>query len=159
MLAFDQTVYDSLKYIHVVASIVWVGSGLYFQFQGTRLRRVDDPSQLAVFSQQVAATGTTLLVPASLVVLAAGIALVLYTPALGFTDAWILIGLIGYAATFVTGAFFIGPTAGKIGATIQREGPEAPTVAPMIARLFTISRIDQVVLLFVIWAMVFKPGA
>lgn len=38
---------------------------------------------------------------------------------LGFTDTWILLGLIGYAATFVTGNFVIRPTAEKIAASIS----------------------------------------
>jgi hypothetical protein len=87
-----------------------------------------------------------------------GISMVLYTPAIGFTTTWILIGLLGYAATFVTGAFFLGPAAGKLGKAIEAEGPESPAVQAGIARIFAISRIDQVVLVLVIADMVFKPG-
>ena len=97
--------------------------------------------------------------PVSLTVLVMGIVLVLCTPALGFTDTWILVGLIGYAATFVTGAFFIGPTSGKLAKEMETEGPDSPAVQARIRKIFAISRIDQIVLLVVIADMVFRPGA
>jgi uncharacterized membrane protein len=159
VLAFSSDVYNTFKFVHVFAAIVWVGAGLYFQFQATRLNRLGDPGRLAVFSKDVEFAGLRLLMPASIVVLLAGIAMVLYSPGLNFSDTWIAIGLMGYAATFVTGAAFIGPTAGKLGAAIEADGPDAPEVAALRKRIFTISRIDQVVLFLVIVAMVFKPGA
>lgn len=85
--------------------------------------------------------------------------MVLYSPALDFSDTWIAIGLIGYAATFVTGAAVIGPTAGKLGAALEAGGPDAPEVVALRKKIFTVSRIDQVVLFLVTVAMVFKPGA
>ncbi len=67
--------------------------------------------------------------------------------------------MLGYAATFVTGMFFIRPTAEKLAAAAASEGPTSPTTQALIARIFAISRVDQVVLLLVILDMVFKPGA
>ena len=161
MIAFSTDVYNTFKLVHVFAAILWVGAGLYFQFLGTRLNRLadPDPERLAVFSKDVEFAGLRLLMPASILVLLAGIAMVLYSPVLNFSDTWIAIGLIGYAATFVTGAVFISPTAGKLGAAIEAGGPDAPEVATLRKKIFTVSRIDQVVLFLVIVAMVFKPGA
>jgi hypothetical protein len=38
------------------------------------------------------------------------------------------------------------------------EGPSSPTTQALIARIFAISRIDQVVLLLAVADTVFKPG-
>jgi hypothetical protein len=84
--------------------------------------------------------------------------MVLYSPVYNFSDTWILLALVGFAATFVTGAFFIGPTAGRIATLMETEGPTSPAVQAGIRRIFLVSRIDQVVLLLVVADMVFKPG-
>jgi uncharacterized membrane protein len=157
MLAFSSEVYDTLKLIHILAAVIWVGAGLYFQYAGTRLKRSGTPEQMAGFAGNLAAAAP-LLVAASITVLVAGIALVLYAPALDFTDTWIWLGLLGYAATFVTGMFVIRPRADRLAEVMTSEGPTSVTAQALIGQLFTIGRIDQVVLVLVIAVMVFKPG-
>ena len=159
VLAYTEGVYETLKYVHILSAIVWVGTGLYFQYQATRLNRIGDPERMAAFTKDIEFTGKTLLLPASILVLAMGIAMVLYAPFLEFEDTWIAIGLVGSIATAVTGSVFIGPTAGKIGWLIEEQGPASPEVQAATRKIFMVSRIDQVVLLLVIAAMVYKPGA
>jgi uncharacterized membrane protein len=158
VLAFSSEVYDTLKFLHIAGAVVWVGSGLYFQYAGTRLRRAGDAEAFAAFAKQVVAA-TPLMIGSSVSVLVAGLALVLYAPGLDFTDAWIVLGLVGYAATFVTGTWFIRPRAERLAELIAAEGPAAAATQAAVAQIFAISRVDQVVLLAVIAVMVFKPGA
>ncbi len=159
MLAYTEGVYETLKYIHILAAIVWVGTGLYFQYQATRLNRIGDAERMAAFTKDIEFTGKSLMLPASILVLVMGIAMVLYAPFLEFEDAWIAIGLLGSIATAVTGSVVIGPTAGKVGRLIEEQGPGTPEVQAATKKIFTVSRIDQVVLLVVIAVMVYKPGA
>lgn len=159
MLAFNIHVYDTLKFVHVLAAIVWVGSGIFVQFEATKLRRANDPLRLAAFAKDIAFWGTRLFMPSSLIVLLVGISLVLYSPGIGVSDTWVWLGLVGYGATFVTGAFFIGPTARKLAEMSEKLPPDDPTLQAAMARIFAISRIDQVVLILVVADMVFKPGA
>jgi uncharacterized membrane protein len=158
VLAFSSDVYDTLKLVHVLAAITWLGSGLFVQYRGIRLRRHGTPEQIAGLARDVA-DSTLWFILSSVTVLVSGIALVLYAPGLDFTDTWILVGLVGYAATFVTGNFLIRPTAEKIAAAAAAEGPASPTVQALIARIFNISRVDQAVLVLIVADMVFKPGA
>jgi low affinity Fe/Cu permease len=76
-----------------------------------------------------------------------------------FTDPWILIGLTGVAITIVTGAFFIGPEAGRLGALAAERDPADPEIQQRIRRVVAISRVDLVVLVLVVADMVFKPGS
>ena len=92
MLAFNADVYNALKFIHVVAAVAWVGSGLFVQYRGTRLRHTGTPEQTANLAREVA-DSTPWFMASSGVVLLAGISLVLYAPGLDFTDTWILLGL------------------------------------------------------------------
>jgi len=159
VLAYSETVYDLLKLLHILAAIIWVGTGIYFQFQGTRLMKMGDRSRVGSFALDVDQAGKVLLLPASVLVLMTGIAMLLYAPRWSLSDTWILIGLAGAVATAITGSVFIGPTAGKIGKVITAEGTDSPKVQPLVRKIFLVSRVDQVVLLVVIWAMVFKPGS
>jgi uncharacterized membrane protein len=159
LLAYTEGVYETLKYIHILAAIVWVGTGLYFQYQATRLNRIGDAERMAAFTKDIEFTGKSLMLPASILVLVMGIAMVLYAPFLEFEDAWIAIGLLGSIATAVTGSVVIGPTAGKVGRMIEEQGPGTPEVQAATKKIFTVSRVDQVVLLVVIAVMVYKPGA
>jgi len=158
MFAFNADIYAGLKFIHVLAAIAWVGSGLFIQYRGSRLRHTGTPEQTANLAKEVA-DSTPWFIATSLTVLVAGVTLVLYAPGLDFTDTWILLGLLGYATTFLTGFLLIRPTAEKLAAAAASEGPTSPTSQALIARIFAISRVDQVVLVLVILDMVFKPGA
>ncbi len=128
MLAFNIHVYDTLKFVHVLAAITWIGSGIFVQFEATKLRRANDQTRLTAFAKDIAFWGTRLFMPASLIVLLMGLSLVLYSD-LGFSHTWIWLGLIGYAATFVTGAFFIGPTSGKL-ATMSEDVAARRSIHP-----------------------------
>jgi hypothetical protein len=65
--------------------------------------------------------------------------------------------LVGYVATLITEAGFLGPEAGRLGRILAEEGPDAPELAPRVRRILLVSRIDLVVLVLVIADMVFQP--
>lgn len=158
MIAFSLGVFRTLKFIHILAAVVWVGGGTFVQIYGTKLRKENDPERLGRFAKDVEFFGTRVFAPASGVVIVFGILMVLYTPFIYWSETWIIVGLVGAAATFVTGMFFIGPEAGRLAKATEAEGPASPAVQASIKRIFLISRIDQVVLILVIFDMVFKPG-
>jgi uncharacterized membrane protein len=158
MLGYNTEVFNGLKYVHILAAMIWLGTSIYLQFTATRLAKANDPERMAAFAKDTEYTGTHLIMPATILLLLMGIALVAYSPAYNFTDTWILLAFAGYAATFVTGAFVIGPTSGKIGKLLEAEGPSSPEGQALIRRIFAVSRVDLVVLLLVVADMVFKPG-
>ena len=160
MLAFNTTVYNTLKFVHVLAAITWVGSGVYAQVLVTRVLREKDPEHISVVARDIGFMGKTLLMGASIATLVFGIALVAYSPAWNFTDTWVLIGLGGIASTIVTGAGFLGPESERLGKLVaEGHTPAEPDVERRIRKIMAISRIDLVVLIVVVADMVFKPGA
>lgn len=102
--------------------------------------------------------GARLIAPASLIVLIAGVAMVLYSPAHAFSDTWIWLGLVGYGLTFVTGAFVIGPTSRKLGGMMAAQPADDREVTELRRRLVLIARIDLTVIVAIVADMVFKPG-
>ena len=158
MLGYNSEVFNALKYLHILAAMTWLGTQVYLQVTATRLARANDPERMAAFAKDAEYTGTHLIMPSTILLLLMGIALVAYSPVYAFTDTWILLAFAGFAATFVTGAFVIGPASGKIGALLESEGPSSVEAQALIRRIFAVSRVDLVVLLLVVADMVFKPG-
>ena len=111
-------------------------------------------------ARDIGQMGKSLFMPASIAVLVFGIALVAYLPAWSFTDAWVLIGLGGIAATIVTVAGFLTPESERLG-KLAADGhtPAEPDIERRIRKIVKISRVDLVVLIVVVADMVFKPGA
>jgi uncharacterized membrane protein len=159
VLGFSEGIYHLIKFIHVGAAIVWVGGGAFVQVLATRVSKQNDPLKLAALAKDVEAIGQRYLMAASILVLLAGLTLVIYTPFLYFSEPWVIIGLVGVAATIVTGAGFIGPEAGRLAKAAEERGPADPEVQSRIRRIFLISRIDLLVLTLVVLDMVFKPGS
>ncbi|HMN87014.1 MAG TPA: hypothetical protein PKA74_13625, partial [Bauldia sp.] len=81
-----------------------------------------------------------------------------FTAGFAFTDLWIILGLCGFASTFLTGVLVLEPTGKRIGAMVARDGVTEAAIAEG-RRLLAISRIDYVVLFLVVAVMVLKPTA
>lgn len=151
------SLYELLLFVHISGAIVWIGAGLLIQIQAARANRVDDHENLKRILDDVVALGNTIFVPASLTVVVFGVLLVIQSDAWGFDQLWIVLGLIGYAATFGTGIGVLKPRSEKLAEAIAREGFSARVVSQM-RELLVIGRIDFVVLGLVVFNMVVKPS-
>ncbi len=74
-----------------------------------------------------------------------------------FDQLWIVLGLLGYAATFVTGAGILKPRSERIVEMMQRAGGMTPEAAVEIRRMLSLARIDYITLMLVITVMALKP--
>lgn len=158
MLAYTQGVYDGLKFIHVMAAIVWVGGAIFVQLYSWRLAKANDDERLVAFSRDVEKVANLAFIPASVVALLMGIAMTWYAPFIAWNDLWIILGLLGIASTALFGSLFLGPEAVRIGSLSQELGAGDPEVQARVRRLFLVSRIDLGIIIAVVAVMVFKPG-
>ncbi len=151
--------YELVVFLHVAAGVIWVGGGLYGQIIGTRMANASDDVATAGFANQVEWSGLRLFTPASLVVLAAGIYMVIDNDAWAFSQTWIWLSLGIYAFSFVVGAGYLGPTSGKLAKVLETKGPSDPEYKSMLKRLLGVSRYDTAAMFVIVALMVFKPGA
>lgn len=149
--------YNVLKFLHVLAAVIWVGGAVLIQVLARLALRSKLPGRAAEFAHEVELVGKRFFTPLSFVVLLLGIALV-QKGRWGFGQAWIILGLVGIAATIATGAGYLGPQMAKLAELIRAEGDDAPTVRARIATILNVARLDTVVLVFVIFVMVTKMG-
>jgi uncharacterized membrane protein len=154
------TLYELLLFVHIFATVIWIGAGFLSLVLAISYDRDSDESAIRRFLVDQERLALRLFVPSSLAVVLMGIALVIESDAWGFDQLWIVLGLIGYAATFATGMFYLKPTSERIGAAMEREGGRlTPQLRVEIRKLMVKARVDQVVLAVVIFDMVAKPTA
>jgi uncharacterized membrane protein len=150
------TRYDLYLFVHITAAIVWLGAGVMIQVLAVRAQRTNDDHYLLSLFRDAGGLAKVLFIPASLIVVAMGILMVVDGP-WDFEPLWIVLGLVGYAATFVTGAFILGPQAEKTAEHLQEAGGVTPALAAEMRRVLMLARIDTVVLFLVVAVMVIKP--
>ena len=76
---------------------------------------------------------------------------------LGYSATWLQIGIAGWAASFVVGAGYLGPTSKKVSRLIEAHGPENDEAQALIQRLLFVARLDVVLLLVIVFDMTAKP--
>jgi uncharacterized membrane protein len=145
--------YSIFKFLHVVAAICWVGGGAVLMYSGILAGRARDADTQMNVIKITASLATVWFIPASLGTVVLGV----ITATLGnaWSDAWVILGLLGFAATFVTGNFFIRPTADAI-ASAEKSGNRAAALANG-QRLLQVGKFDYVMLFTVVADMVLKP--
>jgi Predicted integral membrane protein (DUF2269) len=152
------TWYEFLLFIHISGAVVWIGAGFFSLLLATTYDRESDEMAIKRFLHDQEWLAMKLFVPASLVTVVFGIALVIESDAWSFSYLWIVLGLIGYAATFVTGFFFLRPASERIGQAMEREGGRlTPELRATIRKLIVTARVDYVTFALVVLDMVVKP--
>lgn len=153
---FTSDWYAFFKWVHVTGAVLWVGGGLTLTILALRAERSSDPVEMAMIARQAAFVGERVFTPVGLLVLLAGIGMVINLH-WGWGTSWIVIGLVGYAVTFLTGLLVLGPQAKRIGQLIETVGADAAETQAAIRRILLIARVDEGVLLLVVAAMVLQP--
>jgi uncharacterized membrane protein len=148
--------YALFKLVHVVGAVIWVGGGLTLTILAMRAERSSDSGEMATIARQAAFVGERVFAPVGMLVFLMGIAMVINLH-WGWGTTWIVIGLVGYVITFLTGLLVLGPLAKRIGQLIEAKGPDAPETQAAIQRILLLARVDIGVLLLVVADMILKP--
>jgi uncharacterized membrane protein len=149
-------VYSVYKMIHVLAAVVWVGGGASVTVLALLTEREGDPKALVSLGHKVEFMATRIFIPSSLVVLVFGI-LMMIKGDLDWGQFWVIVGLLGFAATFLTGVVFLGPQTKKLNVLAAELGAEHPLTQEKLKRLLLVARFDVALLLVIVADMVAKP--
>jgi len=150
--------YRWLVLVHVLAAMAWVGGAIALEATLFAARRSQGPDGVDRVMQSLRWADTWLAVPAPLLVLGSGVALVLVSGAWGFTQAWIL-GSIGLVVAYEVVAV-------TIGARLYRRIDDARRAGTLVgdghaATMRAWSRLGVLllaILVAIVGLMVFKPG-
>jgi uncharacterized membrane protein len=144
--------YEFLLFVHVSAAAIWLGGGFILQAYGVAVRNGGDPREMATFAGRASRVGERVFVPASLVVLLAGVGMMI-EGSWDWGQLWVVFALIVFAASFASGLFHIAP----MGKRIEAVGPETPEGQELIRKIFASLRVELVLLYSIAFAMTVKP--
>jgi uncharacterized membrane protein len=147
--------YIMLKFLHVSAAVIWIGGAFVMVMLGVRANRGSDDSALVGVVRQVAWAADRIYVPASIATLVLGL-LLAWIGGL-WSNLWVILGLIGVAATVGLGILVLTPRAKAVEAGFSARGA-SPDVLATCREILTIARVDLVLLFTVIADMVLKPA-
>ena len=146
--------YEILLFLHIAASVVWLGSAFFLQMLVFRAGATGDGGLMQGVASNSGWMAQRIFIPASLSVLVLGILLTIEGP-WSFGDLWIVLGLVGYAMSFLIGILFLEPEGKRIHKAMEAGDHEA--AAFRIRRINAVSRIELTVLYLVVAAMALKP--
>jgi len=149
--------YGTLKVVHVLSVVAWIGAGMAFAMMTARLIRERNRATMAVFLPQTSTYMQTVAGPASLLVLLSGIAMVI-VGRIGFAPLWISWGFAGMLVHFVFGATVMRKRMIALGQAVASSASDDSALAQAGARLRTAQLIYLIVMASVIVVMVLKPA-
>lgn len=151
------TLYEFLVFVHVLMVVAWVGGDVAIQALAFRATRANDSARTAAFSADAEWIGLRVFLPASILVVIFGIGAAIEGN-WDFGQAWISIGFAAFLFSFFLGMAFLGPESGRLKHLVEERGLDHPEVRRRTARILLFSRIELLILIVAIWAMVAKPG-
>jgi uncharacterized membrane protein len=152
---FVATLYQWLVLFHIVGAMVWVGGAVLLAVLGTRAAHSADAAEVGRFVRGLRTTGPLVLAPAAVAVLGFGIWLVLNSPAWGFDQGWVQLGLGLFVAAFLIGAAYLSRT--SIAAERAVDAGDDGGALRQLRRWSWGYRAILALLLVTAWDMVFKP--
>jgi uncharacterized membrane protein len=147
-----------LHWIHIVGAVIWVGGGLMLSVVGARARQSEDPRTIGEFAQMLSYVGPRVLTPAVVAVVASGVWLVLASPGWSFTQLWVILALGAFVVAFLIGAVYLSRIALELERFATRADASLQAARDILGRWIVGYRVVLLILLFVLWDMVFKPG-
>jgi uncharacterized membrane protein len=150
------TRYELLVFLHLTAAIIWLGAGFLLGLLVLGAERAGDRMKEAGYHRDVGWLAPRLFIPASLSTVIFGVLVVIDGP-WSFDQLWIMVGLVGWAISFVLGFFYFKPEGERIGALAAQHGPMHPEVDWRLHRLNIVDRLQLTILFLVVANMVIKP--
>jgi uncharacterized membrane protein len=148
------SLYEFLKFLHVLAAITAVGTNVtYFVW----LRQVAaQPEQELFILRGIRALDSRLANPGYILLLVLGITLVLVGfPS--FTSFWVAASIVLYVAVAVYGAVFFAPALQRQREVLETEGPRGPAAAAAARRTTFMGLLTMVPVVAIVFFMVVKP--
>ena len=148
--------YTVIKFVHVLAAIAWVGGAIMLDMLISQARRSGSQSDVLMLLAKTERYGKTFFSPSAVLVLVAGIVMA----SIGGIMAapWVSFGFLGVFISAGLGMGYLTPKSRQLRQMIEARGMQDPEAVALGSRMMLVSRIDLVLLVLVVAAMVFKPG-
>ena len=144
--------------LHILAAATWIGAALALQVIAGQMPASSTPDAVTDrFAFDAETIGKTLFAPAALVLVITGVVLVAHQH-LGWTEAWLLIGIGAVVAAGAVGGAFLIPEGRRLAELARTPGHDSAEIRDRARRRFLAARVDLFVLILGVTDMVFRPG-
>lgn len=147
--------YILLKFIHIAAAIIWIGSIFTISVLNITMAKKRDLSGIISLAKQGEVFGKFIIGPAGFVTLFAGIAVV---EVVGYDwDFWIIWGFIVIILTVILGGTMGRKTGKKLADVAASDEVDDLLFHSLKRKLTLLSTITLLLLFSAVWVMVYKP--
>lgn len=146
--------YLIIKYLHVVTAVCWVGGGVILFFAGLMADKRKDDTGTSSVLKLVVILSPIWFIPMSLLTLIFGLIMAFAYNL--WSEAWIILGLLGFLTTFCIGLFVLKPTSEAF--TAHYEAGRSAEAKAQGQKMLAVSKFDYVLLFAVIFDMVLRPS-
>lgn len=143
---------DWLLLIHVLAASTWLGAGVVLLLLGRYAGQTGSESKIIHIYEWV---GPRIGGPITVLIPVTGIWMVLGNDSFGFTDLWVVLGLVLFVS--MLGLAFGGHTPNYRRIGLAEENGDSARVIRLARRGFVLAGVEVVVLLAIFGIMVLKP--
>jgi hypothetical protein len=150
------TWYEFWLFLHISSVVVWIGGAVLGQVFGILTQRAKNPLESAVYGRNMGFVAMKVFLPSSVLVILTGIALT-NEGNWGWSEPFILVGLIGGLGIMAIGFAYMTPALGRIGARMAADGP-SPELMARMNQLVWIARGLILAAFVIIFFMVTKLG-
>lgn len=150
------TLYELLLMLHVFAAIIWLGAGFVFTVMVAMARREGDREREASYHADIDRLATTVFIPAAMATFLFGV----FTAIEGdwdFGQAWIIIGIAGWLASFLIGVLYFKPESERIAALGEQGEAGMAEAMSRSERMIAVDNFELTTLYVVAASMVLKP--
>jgi uncharacterized membrane protein len=147
--------YTFFKFLHVASAVIWIGGAFIMVMLGANAQRAKNDAEMVGVVRQVAWAAERIYVPSSVATLVFGL-IAAWLGAL-WGELWVILGLVGVAATIALGVVVLTPRAKAVEAGYG-SGGVTPSVVAISREILTIAKFDAVLLFTVVADMVLKPS-
>jgi uncharacterized membrane protein len=139
--------------LHAVGASVWLGAWVCIVVFGVGAVSAPTGESVQRFFAVMRRLGPTVIGPATLLVLASGIILVILHPRVAWTDPWIVIGMVIYVLVTLLGVLVLGRHSRRIKVALETDDLDLAVVttrswlvgAAALTGLLLLATIDMVV--------------
>lgn len=147
---------DLLVLGHVLGTVSLVGGTFMLQILAVLATR-SAAADLVALARQAAWIGPRVFMPSALLIVATGVGM---ASELGYSpdEPFVLIGAGAILVAAATGPAYLAPESRRISRLVAADGEACPEARKRLRRLFLVSRVELLLLVVAIAAMVVKPS-
>jgi len=145
--------YTLFKFLHVLSAIAWVGGGMTLLVSSIITMRAQGDEAVLKSLEMMEGLGRVWFIPASLLTVIFGAIATTFGGL--WSDMWVILGLLGFLNTFLTGLLFIEPKGRQIAAMLEAGNTQQAVAEGR--KLLSVGKFDYTVMLLIVADMVLKP--